>query len=57
VATELSGTGVDLVIDGGPAPRGVASTVVRVDDDGLTVLRAGPIDLGELHAAVATDSP
>jgi L-threonylcarbamoyladenylate synthase len=57
VGLALAGTGVDLVLDAGPAPGGVASTVVRVEPDGLTVLRAGPIDLGELHAAAAFDAP
>jgi L-threonylcarbamoyladenylate synthase len=57
VSLELAGTGVDLVLDGGRSPREIASTVVRVDEDGLTVLRAGPIALGDLHAAVASDAP
>jgi tRNA threonylcarbamoyl adenosine modification protein (Sua5/YciO/YrdC/YwlC family) len=35
--------GIDLVIDGGPAERGVASTVVRVADGHLDVLREGAI--------------
>jgi protein-tyrosine phosphatase len=35
--------GLDLVIDGGPAERGVASTVVRVADGHLDVLREGAI--------------
>ncbi len=34
---------LDLVIDGGPADGGVASTVVQVVDDTLTVLREGAI--------------
>ena len=34
---------LDLVIDGGPADGGVASTVVQVVDDELTVLREGAI--------------
>ncbi len=57
VSVELGGTDIELVLDGGPAPGELASTVVRVDDDGLTVLRAGPIELGALQAAIAADSP
>jgi L-threonylcarbamoyladenylate synthase len=34
---------IPLVIDGGPTRRGVESTIVRVDDDGITQLRPGPI--------------
>jgi protein-tyrosine phosphatase len=34
---------LDLVIDGGPANRGVASTVVQVVGDEITVLREGAI--------------
>lgn len=53
VANELAGTGVELVVDGGPAPGGTASTVVRVDGEELTVLRTGPIGAGDLHGAIA----
>lgn len=35
--------GLDLVIDGGPAEGGVASTVVQVTDAGVSVLRVGAI--------------
>ena len=33
----------DLVIDGGPAATGVASTVVRDGSDGWTILREGGV--------------
>jgi L-threonylcarbamoyladenylate synthase len=52
VVNELAGTEVAAVIDAGRLD-GTASTVVRVGLDGLTVLRAGPIDEGILQAAVA----
>jgi len=34
---------LDLVIDGGPSQAGVASSVVKVEDDQITVLREGAI--------------
>jgi len=37
---EAMGHGIDLVIDGGPI-HGMISTVVAVEDDGVTVLREG----------------
>ena len=37
------GLSADLVVDGGVSPGGAASTVVRVDDGVLTVLRPGPV--------------
>lgn len=35
--------GIDIVLDGGFAPCGEASTVIRVDDARITVIRAGSI--------------
>ena len=32
---------VDIIVDGGRSPIGVASTIVRVDEDGLKILREG----------------
>ncbi len=46
------GESVDLVIAGGPAPSNVASTVVRMDHDGFTVLREGAITEDEINKAV-----
>ncbi|MFV1959129.1 MAG: L-threonylcarbamoyladenylate synthase, partial [Planctomycetota bacterium] len=40
---------LDLVIDGGPAEAGIASTVVRVDGDQLDILREGAIGEGRLR--------
>lgn len=46
VAAELPG--VDLVVDGGECPGGVASTVVSVVGDRPTMLREGPIGIAEI---------
>lgn len=35
--------GIDGVLDGGPTPGGLASTVVRIDGEDVRVLREGPI--------------
>ena len=45
-------TGVDLVLDAGPAPLGAPSTVVRVDRDRYTILRPGAIGAREIEAAL-----
>ncbi len=37
------GLSADLVVDDGISPGGMASTVVRVDDGSLTILREGPV--------------
>ena len=37
------GLSADLVVDDGVSPGGVASTVVKVDDGAITVLREGPV--------------
>jgi L-threonylcarbamoyladenylate synthase len=48
---------IDLVLDGGLAPGGVASTVVAFSGDRLTILREGPILAAQLqdswHALIA----
>jgi L-threonylcarbamoyladenylate synthase len=52
------GSSVDLILDGGPSPGGTASTVARVADGHIEILRAGPILLAELERAwteAATD--
>ena len=41
---------IPLVIDGGPTALGLESTIVAVDDEGLRLLRPGPIDFAELAA-------
>ncbi|MGD9782424.1 MAG: L-threonylcarbamoyladenylate synthase [Kiritimatiellia bacterium] len=40
-----------LALDAGPAPGGVASTVARVADGGIEILRGGPIGREALEAA------
>lgn len=41
----------DLVLDAGPAPVGVASTIVDATSDELRILRAGALDEGEVLLA------
>jgi L-threonylcarbamoyladenylate synthase len=38
---EKLGSALDLILDGGPTPGGVASTIVRVDQSGPVLIRAG----------------
>ena len=51
-AASLMGS-VPVLIDGGPC-TGVASTVVEVCDDTLTILREGPISAEQIRAAALT---
>jgi len=37
------GDRIDAVVDGGPSPRRVGSTIVRIDHRGAVILRKGPI--------------
>lgn len=39
------GLSADVVVDGGTSPGGVPSTVVRVSEDGIEVLRRGAVEL------------
>lgn len=50
---------IDAVLDGGPCPAGLESTIVAVRDDGrLEVLRPGPISIAaDLAAGNAVESP
>src|SRR5581483_9893092 len=43
---------IDLVLDGGPCPRGIESTVVDVTGGAVRVLRPGPITVPMLEAVV-----
>jgi L-threonylcarbamoyladenylate synthase len=52
VMEQLSGR-VHLVLDGGPAPGGVPSTVVDMTGEMPKVLRQGPIDEAEILASLA----
>src|SRR3954471_14203627 len=37
---------IPLILDGGPTAHGLESTIVAITEDGLRLLRPGPIDLG-----------
>ncbi len=50
-AREALGDTVDAILDAGPAPIGVASTVAAVRANGVHILRAGAIDTPTLRAA------
>jgi L-threonylcarbamoyladenylate synthase len=47
VRTELDGR-IPLILDGGPTEHGLESTIVKVESDALTILRAGPVTDEEL---------
>lgn len=47
---------IPLILDGGATERGLESTIVAVEDDGVRLLRPGPISLEEI-AAIASPSP
>lgn len=47
-AAEQLGKEVDMILDGGPAPLGVPSTVVDLSQEKLKILREGSISLEEL---------
>lgn len=51
VAADL-GKRIKLVVDGGATPVGVESTIVRVDDGKLKLLRPGGIAAEEIEAAI-----
>ena len=46
-----SSPGADAVIDGGAVTGGVPSTVVRVYENGLSVLRQGAVSEGDIIRA------
>jgi len=58
VLAELGGR-IPLILDGGPCAHGIESTIVFGDDDGLHILRSGPVTAEELapfgpvHGSVA----
>jgi len=60
VRAELDGR-IGLIVDGGPCAHGIESTIVLVADDGLRILRPGPISaedlaaVAPLHGAEAAD--
>ncbi|MGI8553249.1 MAG: L-threonylcarbamoyladenylate synthase [Dehalococcoidia bacterium] len=51
VVSQLDGR-VELVLDGGPSPGGVASTIVRVRGKDVEVLREGAIPKSAINAAI-----
>jgi L-threonylcarbamoyladenylate synthase len=51
-AAAALGAAVDLVLDAGPAPGGIASTVARVEDGRLRILRQGALAPEELEACL-----
>jgi L-threonylcarbamoyladenylate synthase len=55
VASELGGR-IPLIVDGGPCAHGIESTIVRVEPEMLTILRAGPIGAEELEVFAPVSS-
>jgi L-threonylcarbamoyladenylate synthase len=49
VLTQLGGR-VDLILDGGTTPGGVASTILAVTNDEMKILRRGPVALSDIEA-------
>jgi L-threonylcarbamoyladenylate synthase len=49
VLSSLEGR-VPLILDGGRAPEGLESTIVRIDGEGIALLRPGPIDILDIAA-------
>ena len=49
VLAELDGR-IPFILDGGPCAHGIESTIVHVSEDGLRVLREGPITRDDLRA-------
>jgi L-threonylcarbamoyladenylate synthase len=50
VAASL-GNRIPLILDAGPTERGLESTIIGIGEDGIRLLRPGPIDLADLLAA------
>ncbi len=48
VMSELGGR-IPLIVDAGPCDHGIESTIVKVEPDGLSILRAGPITAEDLE--------
>lgn len=49
VASDL-GEVIDVLVDGGPTPIGIESTIVRVDGDRLTLLRPGSVVIAGIES-------
>lgn len=52
VASQMGGT-VDLIIDGGPCPAGVESTIIDITQDNPEILRVGAVNKEEIEEALA----
>ncbi len=52
-AATMLGAAVDVIIDGGTAPGGVASTIIDATGERPRLLRAGAIPVAELDAVLA----
>lgn len=50
VASDL-GDRIGLILDAGPTPIGLESTILKVDDDSLTLLRPGGVTVDDIEAA------
>lgn len=53
VAGDL-GARIKLIVDGGATPVGLESTIVKIEDGGLRLLRPGGVAVGEIEAAAGT---
>jgi L-threonylcarbamoyladenylate synthase len=51
------GERIDAVLDGGPCPRGLESTIVALREDGWQLLRPGPIVESEIAALLGPSLP
>ncbi len=56
-AQEQLGDAVDVYLDGGVAPGGVASTIVDATTARLRIVRLGALSLGELSAVAPVEPP
>lgn len=52
-AAQALGATVDLIVDAGPTPGGVESTVLDLTTTPPAILRAGPITAAEIEAAIS----
>lgn len=46
------GDRIPLIVDGGPARIGVESTIMKVEEDSLTLLRPGGVSVEDIEAAI-----
>jgi L-threonylcarbamoyladenylate synthase len=44
---------IPMILDGGPTERGLESTIIAVGEEGIRLLRPGPISLEEIEAALS----